>query len=592
VKTLSTTLLNEQKKATAQPAISLEVRTYGHPAKAALVQAALFAWTQFYAGSETVAMHASAIAADGSLVRAWRDSGALKYQRVANPGAGSDYTAWTTMTGSPTISGPVAMCANANYVIILCNVLNGAAYYLTYYVSTDNGATFAFGYSWAVDLRGGVACCYKPNGELGIIAIPMDSSGQTLRFYRYSGGGWLTYTASVTAIIPSSLRMSQFAMYYDGDWNIVAGTYVLATASDWKSYRFIVGDGYMAAAGAFSAGKLIPTATADRWLLTQQFQESPEVQRKASSLVSRDSNLSAPLIVENIDAYYPYVCKPSGHPPVLSFVKLVDRYFMRLRPGSIFYDADWYTYFKMTGVSSFGVAVCCDSNYIWATRANEVWRSRLPGALWDIPTAGAGAGGTAQTIPLADIRKVDENIKPLATSTLDVTLDNSRGTYSSLPGTYIKKGSQVSLACGYLTPAIDVPAGNIYFIDSWTYDRSPGTATVTLHCIDAWGLLEQYTIPGDQEYNLMSNTHSIYDLISKLVQCIGGTLSYVSRSTDITALYQKMEISAGDSGAGILRRLLELVPDTIYFTGLSAYIINPQAADAPVYQYNFPEVRI
>jgi hypothetical protein len=82
----------------------------------------------------------------------------------------------------------------------------------------------------------------------------------------------------------------------------------------------------------------------------------------------------------------------------------------------------------------------------------------------------------------------------------------------------------------------------------------------------------------------------VYQLIEKVVQCIGGTLDYVSRSSLMTGLYPRMEFHPGESGAGVLRRLLQLVPDVLRFNGFNAYVLYPQAGDGYSYEYHFPAV--
>ena len=88
--------------------------------------------------------------------------------------------------------------------------------------------------------------------------------------------------------------------------------------------------------------------------------------------------------------------------------------------------------------------------------------------------------------------------------------------------------------------------------------------------------------------NIGSDDFTCYDLIEKVMQSIGGMLSYKSRSSLITSLYPKLEVSAGESGASVLRRLLGMVPDVIYFFGLQAYIVHPQEGDSVVYKFKFP----
>jgi hypothetical protein len=299
------------------------------------------------------------------------------------------------------------------------------------------------------------------------------------------------------------------------------------------------------------------------------------------------SAILAARAIDNLGLDAPFITKTAGAPPILSLYKQGDKWFFRLRPGTDFYDSDWNKAFKQQGSCVYGMALACDSNYIWGTRANEVWRSPLPGAGWIVPVAGSGASVNSQTIAEEDILSVDENIQPLNRSDLVIVLDNSKGTYSSLPTTHIKRGSRIELGYGYRTPTAETTGGNHYFLEDWTYDRAPNVATVTLYCIDAWGLLEKYVIPSPGEFNLVSNTHRVYDIISLIIQCIGGTLNWKSYSTPMLQ-YPKLEVSAGETGAGLLRRLLALVPDVIYFSGLNARIVYPQTSDSSTYAYNFP----
>jgi len=66
-----------------------------------------------------------------------------------------------------------------------------------------------------------------------------------------------------------------------------------------------------------------------------------------------------------------------------------------------------------------------------------------------------------------------------------------------------------------------------------------------------------------------------------VLSCIGATLDYVSRSTEITTTYPQLEIKPGESGAGFLLRLLALVPDVLYFNGLDGYMVHSQDDDGP-----------
>ena len=91
------------------------------------------------------------------------------------------------------------------------------------------------------------------------------------------------------------------------------------------------------------------------------------------------------------------------------------------------------------------------------------------------------------------------------------------------------------------------------------------------------------------EWNVSSDEFTCYQLIEKVMQAVGGTLAYKSRSSLIISLYPKLDVGAGESAASVLRRLLNLVPDVIYFFGLDAYIVYPQEGDTIVYKYRFPQ---
>ena len=531
---------------------------------------------------------------------------------------------------------PVALTAlGANLIAVTHNAATTTAQWCP---SSDYGANFGSPNDVASGLPcdRAVAVAYKPNGDFAIVGA--SGAGGLAIAICVSGTYWYQYAKT------SPPAIYGLAMYYDGDWNIIA----LCNINDtFKLARIAFGDGYRVSAGFWSALEYLNLGRAEvsQYALVQNYYDTPPWERqqlprspntsRKSYVISRGGKggggiskpgmiiaktvkgyrryvgeypaqevlIPAPIgilrapdwqsaraimaarAIDNLDFDAPFICKPSGAPPILSLYKQGDKWCYRLKPATDFYDADWSKAEKLKGSCTYGLAVACDSTYVWGTRANEVWRSPLPAQGWPTPTAGTGAGGSSQTVPQDDIVEVEEMIRPMGRSTLAVILDNSGGDYASLPGTYIKKGSRVTFAYGY---AGETPTGNQYFIEDWVYDRAPDQATVTLTCIDAWGLLEQYRVPGNQELNYAGNDYTVYDLIEKLMACIGGTLTYVSRSSDIYTLYPRLTVNAGETGAGLLRRLLELVPDVIYFVGLTGYILYPQTSDSPVYSYKFP----
>jgi len=632
MKTLTDSLLYEQKKATNLPVVSLMTRQYGHPQKAGGsggatgdgLQWGMFNWTKLYeTATITPNYHGVAIAGDGSLQRCRLDGSFIKHQRIASPGPGSDFgAAWTNTIN---VIAPCAITARGAEVLIFASLTGN----MQYQQSTDYGVTFGSTALIGNSDSGAnaVAACHKSNGQPAVCGARDNVLWISYRI----GAAW-----QPAYYFPAALVVEGLAMYHDGDWNIIA---LINSSSTLRLGRIVYGDGYRLAAGTWSTVEYLNTgrAAVEQAELLQQYLErlppysdfnaeaqkytsyyqdsirrrSPypnaqrgvlNIRRNASGTIRhatyktpvyredwlKVSAILAARAIDNLDLDAPFIAQPSGAPPILSVYKQGDRWFFRLKPATDFYDADWDKAYRMQQNCPYGFAIACDSNYIWGTRANEVWRSPLPGNGWPTPTAGTGASEESQEISQGDIAGIEETIRNMHRSELEITLDNSRGTYSSLPSTHIKRGSRVEFAYGYRTTENDVADPNKYFIEDWIYDREPNLATVTLYCIDAWGLLEEYVIPGNQEFNLIEDTHSVYDIIEKLMQCIGGTLSYKSRSALITSLYPKMEVKAGQTGAGLLKELLELVPDVIYFNGLDAYLVYPQADDSPTYAFYFP----
>jgi hypothetical protein len=76
-------------------------------------------------------------------------------------------------------------------------------------------------------------------------------------------------------------------------------------------------------------------------------------------------------------------------------------------------------------------------------------------------------------------------------------------------------------------------------------------------------------------------------MVDFLVQAIGGTLSYESRSSLITSLTPAIYIRPGGTAGDAMKQLFEYVPDVIRFFGADATISYPQASDESTYSYAF-----
>src|SRR3989304_914208 len=130
MRTLSAPLLAAQKSASAVP--YLKVVIYDR-----IGGVRRLAFSRLYTGSEPDGYHAAAMPADGSLLRARVASGRLYYQRVASPGAGSDFSSWTDL--GAVAGADVALCAEGSRALLFYVDAGGVTLKLR--ESTDNGAT-------------------------------------------------------------------------------------------------------------------------------------------------------------------------------------------------------------------------------------------------------------------------------------------------------------------------------------------------------------------------------------------------------------------------------------------------------------------
>jgi len=606
MRSISDALLEAQTTGVPRkPLVKLEVQAYGHPAQSSSLQWEAFGWQRFYSGSEGKDSHGVTMPGDGSLIRV-RKSGTNSYlSRVTSPGPGSDYSSWGASFGGVPSNAKVAIASQGAEVMVAS--MDAANLYRRQ--SSDYGASWG---SWTVmsnarPCERGIAIAYKSNGDCVIVHASDVNDPTSLYLQKRTGGSWsggLGQRGSYDG------EIVDLAVYYDGDWNIIAlvqeGSYISVV-------RMVYGDGYRQTAGTWATDVKIGLGRArvdvaaqvslrqfnTGWpvgyrLMSMEQRAAWSRQVKSSTYMERYQAVVEALAGETLDVSGPYLLKPptSCTRPLLSLARQNQPWLFRLKPGTDFYDYNWNKASSIDTSASRGMALAADPSgeYLWATQPNEVWRALCPGS-WTPPTAGSGAGSLI-TIPVSRIARITEAVDPEQPSELEVELDNSKGTYNS-PGSgaiaVLKRGARVNLHLGYKTTSGDqLSEAARYFIEAMEYKRDPNISNFIMRCVDAWGLLQRYQFNKPVEWNAGSDDFTCYQLIEKVVQAVGGALSYKSRSSLITSLYPRLEVGAGEAAASVLKRLLNLVPDVIYFFGLDASIVYPQASDSVVYKYKFP----
>jgi len=574
------------------PVVKVEVASYGHPAA---IDATQLHWTDAFWErlthvDDATALglnHAVAIPADGSVCRVRTYNSHVYFQRITSPTADDDWEAAWTDLGLVTATSRVAIAANGTEV----TVFSDDGVNLGYRTSTNSGASWG---GWVLTNNArpgekGMAAAFSADGgKLACVHASDVNDPSSLYIQIRTGASWSTGLGQIAG----DFEISGLALYYNGDWNMIA---TLLDGDNVRVARGVYGDGGSYTAGTWSGWSFINSAKAkvsfSAAMKLRQF-HTGRPGRGVPTWYERMSSVMQLSSTDNLGVDDPFLTYSAALGAVYSFAKSNSPWFYRLRAGTAFDAMDWDKSWPLNTVATQGLALACDGTYIYATAPNQVWRTRLAGS-WVPPTPGAGAG-TNYALPIADIIAIKETVKSHSASELDVVLSNAASAYDVLgsgDNTAVGKllrGAQVTLSIGYHTDSDLFSVTGKYFVERLEHSRVPGKNYLTIHAIDAWALLQHYTFNRPIEWNGVYNEKSIYDIAGLILQAVGGTLSYKSRSSYITAIYPHLEITTGENGATVLSQILALVPDVIFFVGLTGYIVYPQVADIKSYSLRFP----
>ncbi len=242
----------------------------------------------------------------------------------------------------------------------------------------------------------------------------------------------------------------------------------------------------------------------------------------------------------------------------------------------------------------FPLGICANSSHAFAYNSNQLFISPLP-TYWSVPTIGAGAGASTDIAFDAIVKVHEDATNPEGTKTLDVYFNDYNNDFSSAGAfqTRLDRGNRVGLYLGYYVGSTEYMVENArYFVDSWEATRKENFYMYALHCVDAWGLLNNYIFMRPVRFNIFSDDYNVLELIEMTVNTIGGSLSEMlsiqGDNQDMIKIYPKVEVNAGDNAGNLLRRLLKLIPQKIKFFGNDGTMVTPSYLDAPTYCYKFP----
>ena len=208
------------------------------------------AYSRLYTGAEPDGYHAAAMPGDGSLLRARTSGGRVYYQRVVNPGSGSNFASWTDLEAAA--NAGVALCADGSRALLFFIDPGGTV--LKVRESTDYGATLgaAVTVATASGAVGWLAADVKANGD----ALILYSVGASVFSVKRTSGVWGTSVAWTNSVA----SIAGLACYYQGDWNaVICGTNSAGEAFAWTA---IFGDGFSQAANTWSSLREVTRASA------------------------------------------------------------------------------------------------------------------------------------------------------------------------------------------------------------------------------------------------------------------------------------------------------------------------------------------
>jgi len=526
---LTSTLLAAQRQETAVPRVKVI-------AASKIAGAVRYDWTRLYTGTEDDYYHALTMPGDGSLVRARvtpvSDSRKLYRQRVASPGAQSDYSQWT-YTGQYSAAVTAAASLGAEVSIFWTNTSRE----IRRIKSTDYGASWGspelIDYTPTTAIYG-LAAAYKLNGDLAIFFADQ----ATLYVKKNVGGQWQTKAAWDK----TTGNLSGAAAIYSGDW------YLLVTGKDsagnFKVWSLVYGDGGEVSAGSWSA-----------------------LQEMASAPSGGAFDYRQPFL-DKTDVYRCFFTE------IFSGNEAYNRpFWSHTVAGASYLDGLWREPVPFNLSSIYGLAVAHYGDYAWLTAPGGVWRAPL----------------NAQTLDLsADVVSIRQE-QGSSNGALTVELKNDDGKYAA-PGqgalAVLDIGCQIVFSPGYATSSGDEWSdGASYCLESFEYTGGNGLASLVLHARDGWAALGDWEARHQFRWNKTSESYSVKAIIAIILGRVGLKLEVKSQSAVITGFYPDFTVSPGNDGRTLIGRLLSFVPDVLFIEGNKAYLVNPQSSDSAVYSY-------
>lgn len=239
-------------------------------------------------------------------------------------------------------------------------------------------------------------------------------------------------------------------------------------------------------------------------------------------------------------------------------------YLASTAPGTDFTDGLWTEPEPLVMDTAHGVSILSGSGLLWLVSADRVWLaetdSRETNLTLDITAA------------ILDLQLFRGQLR------LEINQADGAGDVAAYG-----PGDEIRFSPGYVTAAgIEVSRGLSFIISGFSQHTAPGQALAVIEAEDGWARLRAWRARSQLRWN---STHSIKEIIARLLGLAGLRLDVISASAEVNTGYPDFTVSPGGDGLSALKRLLSEVPDRLLLEGDAALLVNPQPDDPAAYEY-------
>jgi len=535
MRSLSTALLAAQRSASRKPYVDVDISEQ-------LAGVAKLRWERLYTGSETESFHAACCyinSGNPTFMRFWSDPDAGDILKANFPviGPTADYGSWATWFGGIPAWDIACHGYGSHFMCAVFVQADGDLY------AFDETVTPAAIATLSADATYRVAVAMK-NNDNALCIYSDDADVYAATWTR--GGGWSAFNKWTLAAMNS---ITGLAVNHQGDYNVmITGIDADGRPGVWVC---VYGDGYSAAPGSWSA------------LYEQNISDNTSV---------------------------------GFHFPSLAIPDIFRAFYIEAYSGTVAYSRPYWTHgyagedwitnlwrepvpFNLSseyGIDIFALDPTNSTGQVYLSVPAGVWAAELTPRSIDVS---------------ADVLEIKQVVKPYG-GAVEVLLSNEGGQYNDIGAgatdedmQAIERGNRLDISFGYhSTEGAETPTAEpSCYITAIEHIVSGGGSNLALHGQDGWSLLEGWR--SKRQWAWQPGEKNIFHLLTFLFARAGLLLSTVSASDALINRYPAFTVHPGESAAVAVRRLLDMVPDVLFFSGDRGYLKNPSPDDESTYSY-------